>query len=563
VNRHQEAVSSWAGLTESATSAFARLWRGFMTARVVVAVVLLALLAAIYGFGPGATHWAVVLCAAYLASTVAVRLLSQPKEPGRTFDVQWIFILVVDIGTYAALHLLQTSNFNFAPLLALPVLLASVLGSLLLALGTAAAVTLLLLADAWWVMLETSGDITPRFFQSGLSGIGYFVVAFLANQLASRLVRQEAAAISGQLAARIQTQVNELIIETLADGVLVIDEAGLVRATNPAAQRLLGGDDAVHATPFLLTAHAGWQPLVEQARLTFLKRTPQLADVSMGDDPQLLRQVHVRTRLTVVPDTLAGSLCVMFLEDLREMEARLRTERLAVMGRMSAAVAHEIRNPLAAIMQANALLEEDLEQPGQQQLARMVRQNGQRLAQIVEEILNVTRVSSPSGTVSPSLALDDAVRSMCADWVAQARSAGTLQPGTVQVLVGAPDIEVVFAPDHLRRILVNLLDNALRYAQAQPGGIRVFTQPQDDGCVALTVWSHGTPLPHAIRQHLFEPFSSSESRSSGLGLYICRELCQRYGATIDYCRQALDEPAAIEGNAFVVNLNPSAMLHTA
>ena len=81
------------------------------------------------------------------------------------------------------------------------------------------------------------------------------------------------------------------------------------------------------------------------------------------------RRVHVRTRLTASHDSQSDSLCVMFLEDLREMEARLRTEKLAAMGRMSAAVAHEIRNPLAAITQANALLEEDLSDPAQKQLS--------------------------------------------------------------------------------------------------------------------------------------------------------------------------------------------------
>ena len=528
-----------------------------MTARVVVAVVLLVLLSAMYGLNQGATQWAVLLCAAYLASTVAVRLLSQPVAPGNTFSVQWLFILVVDIAVYALLHLLQTASINYAPLLALPVLLASVLGSMLLAFGTAAVVTLLLLADAWWVMLQTSADITPRFFQSGLSGIGYFVVAFLANQLASRLVREEAAARSGELAARIQTQVNELIIETLSDGVLVIDEQGLVRATNPAAQRLLGGGDAAHATPFSLLDVPAWRPLVEQARLTFLRRTPQLADVSMDGDALGARQVHVRTRLTVVPDTLAESLCVMFLEDLREMEARLRTERLAVMGRMSAAVAHEIRNPLAAIMQANALLEEDLDRPGQQQLARMVRQNGQRLAQIVEEILNVTRVSQHSGGATPALALDATVASVCAEWLGQARTAHNLPVDRLHLLLDAADAQVMFAPDHLRRLLVNLLDNALRYAQTAPASIRVITQVGVDGNPSLSVWSNGVPLTPEVQRHLFEPFSSSESRSSGLGLYICRELCQRYNATIAYRREphALPEPA--DGNAFEVTLQPA------
>jgi two-component system sensor histidine kinase PilS (NtrC family) len=128
----------------------------------------------------------------------------------------------------------------------------------------------------------------------------------------------------------------------------------------------------------------------------------------------------VRTRLAASANGTHDSLCVMFLQDLREMEARVRTEKLAAMGRMSAAVAHEIRNPLAAISQANALLEEDLQDAGHRQLTAMVRQNAQRLAQIVDEVLNIS--AGPGATAraaNSTLPLDDAVAENRADWARQ------------------------------------------------------------------------------------------------------------------------------------------------
>jgi two-component system sensor histidine kinase PilS (NtrC family) len=83
---------------------------------------------------------------------------------------------------------------------------------------------------------------------------------------------------------------------------------------------------------------------------------------------------------------------------------------------------------------------------------------------------------------------------------------------------------------------VNLLDNALRYASSATARSR---WPRDGGRQArLQVWSDGAPLDPGVQRHLFEPFFSSESRSSGLGLYICRELCERHGATIAYRAQA-------------------------
>jgi two-component system sensor histidine kinase PilS (NtrC family) len=223
------------------------------------------------------------------------------------------------------------------------------------------------------------------------------------------------------------------------------------------------------------------------------------------------------------------------------------------MGRMSAAVAHEIRNPLAAIAQANALMEEDLREPALQQLASLVRKNAQRLAQIVDEILDISRVRRQGGGGASELELDPAVAAACGDWTAQTRSGARLQ-----LTLGARGACVPFEADHLRRVLVNLLDNALRYAGEQAGSIRAETRLLRGQC-SLHVWSDGAPLEPSVQRHLFEPFFSSESRSSGLGLYICRELCERHAATIAYRRCAMPaNSGATEGNEFVVSFAPAA-----
>jgi two-component system sensor histidine kinase PilS (NtrC family) len=205
---------------------------------------------------------------------------------------------------------------------------------------------------------------------------------------------------------------------------------------------------------------------------------------------------------------------------------------------MSAAVAHEIRNPLAAIAQANELMEEDLKEPGLKQLSSLVRKNAQRLQQIVEEILDVSRARQGAGPAVEMLALDSSVAATCDDWAMQTRSGSRLQ-----LSLAAPGISVRFDSDHLRRVLVNLLDNALRYAGEKPDSIRVSTRSAN-GQASLHVWSDGAPLEPSVQRHLFEPFFSSESRSSGLGLFICRELCDRHGAAMGYERA--------EGNEFFV-----------
>ena len=516
-----------------------------MTARITIAAVLVALQSLIYALGSGSNGWSVAVCVAYLLATVMVRLLTQPKPPGGTFDMQWLLTVGVDVLVFSWLNFLPTGGLNYTPLFALPVLLASILGPILLALGTAASVTLLLLLQAWSMSLEVTGDSAARFLQASLSGSGFFAVALLANQLALRLAREERSARTSQQVARMQTQVNELVIETLTDGVLVVDANGIVRSANPAAQRLLATGRTMRAAPFVLATQAACQPLVDIMRQTFADKQPQSADVTFSQEGKNVQQLHVRTRLAAAQGNADEALCVMFLEDLREMQAQVRLAKMAAMGRMSAAVAHEIRNPLAAISQANALLDEDLKDPAHKQLTAMVRQNAQRLAKIVDDVLNISRVQ----VLRPeehgaALMLDEVTARIVADWMVQ-----TAAGSRTSIALHAEAACVVFDPEHLRRLMINLLDNALRYASRSSGAIKIITVTPPDGQARLSVWSDGPPLEKTVQAHLFEPFFTSESRSSGLGLYICRELCERYGAVIGYQRT---QSHHLEGNEFFV-----------
>ena len=542
------AAGAWA--PETAQGSFGRLWGVFMNARVAIATVLVILQKALQALGTPSNDWTLAVCIAYLGATLAVRLWARPRPPGSTFDALWLGTIGVDVMAFSLLNFFQASPLNYTPLFALPVLLASVLGPILLAFGTAAGVTLLLLADAAWSAVQGSTEVNARLLQAALSGSGFFLVALLANQLAARLAGQEKLAQKSQSAARMQIQVNELVVATLAEGVLVIDDNGFVRSANPAARRLLAAQESAHPAPFRLAAQTAWQPLVELMRHTFAQQSAHESSISLVHPGLNARRLQVRSRLTKSSGGSHESLCVMFLQDLREVEARIRTDKLAAMGRMSAAVAHEIRNPLAAISQANALLEEDLHDAGQRQLAGMIGQNAQRLAKIVDEVLDISRaqqeISAPQTT---SLRLDEAARRIANDWARQNAASGQLR-----ICTDSASTEVGFDDDHLRRLMLNLLDNALRYTSGAAQGLEVSTQLVAPGQARLAVWSDGQPLEETVQAHLFEPFFSSESRSSGLGLYICRELCERYGAQIGYQRTLREN---VQGNEFFVMFAPA------
>lgn len=541
-----------APLLTDADAPFARLWRGFLTGRVMVALALLVL----QGVGQAlnqtlepAVQW---ICVAYLLVTVTLRIVARRAPPAPGTGPQWLPTIGIDLATITALQLLHAGTMNYTPLFGLPILMAAMLGTLTLALGTTAGVTLLLLCWAWWLGLQSPGDDAQRYLQSALTGTGYFIVSFLVHQLARRLAGEQEVALKSQTLAQVQTQVSGLVIQHLTDGVLVVDEADAVRMANPAALKLLGCEPQ-QTLPFSLESGLAWLPLVALARRTFRHDKPQSADADLLQPGQSPTGLYVRTWLTATFEA-AGQvrnerLCVMFLHDLREMQARLRTEKLAAMGRMSAAVAHEIRNPLAAIVQANALLDEDLHDPAQKRLTQMVQQNADRLARIAEEVLDIARVQHQiSHAPASTVALDEVVAQICQDWQQQ-----DPQTRHVQVTLAADNAQVEFEAEHLRRVLVNLLDNALRYRSREPDSLSLSTRALPSGQVSVQVWSDGAPMDKSVERHLFEPFFSSESRSSGLGLYLCRELCQRHGAYISYQRLSRTTlRGQTGGNAFTV-----------
>ena len=540
---------------------FARLWSAFMSARLLIAAAILGLHVAVHFLVRPLPLWILGLCTGYLAMTVLARTLATPQGPGRSFDRQWVYTAGLDLIFFVVLQAHQVGSINYVPLVALPVLMSAVMGSRALALGTAALVTLTLLAQSLWnndVGWAGTGEIA----QAGLAGGGMLILALLTNQLSARLAREEVAARRSRIEAHVQSLVNGMVIDAMDDGVLVVDTDYMVRSANPAARLMLGSDQEVTPDQFALDDNPAWRQLARIARQTFEDQPVDGIEVTLHHEDRHSSRLQVRTQRTPTVSDSGRCLCVMFMQDLREMEAQLRTEKLAGMGRMSAAVAHEIRNPLAAISQANALLEEDLTDPALLRLTTMVRQNADRLGHIVEDVLDVVRAQGPADphAATDTLELDALVHRFCGEWIAQ-HGAGA----RVQLHLGMPELPVVFSPEHLRRILVNLLDNAARYATHQDGAIQVSTHTVRHGPAMLMVWSDGPPLEPSVRRHLFEPFFSSESRSSGLGLFICRELCERHGASIGYERtRRAQGGVAVDGNEFFLSLRraPGAFVTT-
>jgi two-component system sensor histidine kinase PilS (NtrC family) len=555
-SRHSEDAPAGADLTT-----FERIYRAFIAARAALGVALLVTLGVSGAFGLRPTQWVAAVSVFYASLAIGMWLMPRFRRPvpqalARLSSPQWLATIGADVICFTALHAIALgSSLNYQALLVLPVLMAGILTPRLLALATAAVVTLALLMTAA-VGLPGGGDPTLLMTQAGLAGSGFFVVTVLAGELARRLAREEMTARGSLEMARQQAQLNRLVIEEMQDGVLVVDRRGRVRAINPAARRLLAPSGMSRTAPFQLRGVRAWDALVRTVEQAFNEGSWPVAgrDVVLQFDPEVHRTVRVRIRFTRRREPKASEeFCVLFLEDLRNMQARSRQEKLAAMGRVSAGIAHEIRNPLAAIAQANALLSEDATDPAQRQLMRLVTDNVERLKRIVDDVMEVAPGERQAVGAIDATALAVAV---CSDWT----HAHAIAPGERSVLrVSLPGepIGVLFDAEHLRRVLVNLLDNALRHASSMPGSIVLRIEAgAEAGRATVAVFSDGAPIPAEVEPYLFEPFFSTRSRGTGLGLYICRELCERYGASIDYRLQAQDGSPR---NGFFVDMRRAAL----
>ena len=426
--------------------------------------------------------------------------------------------------------------------------MAGVLTPRPLALATAAAVALMLLVTAWLDALH-GGSLTQLMTQAALAGSGFFVITVLAGELAGRLAREELTARGNMEMARQQAALNRLVIEEMQDGILVVDRRGRVRAANPAARRLLAPTGMSRPAPFQLRGVEAWSGLVRTVEQAFVESSwPEAGrDVTLefgaglGAHAARSRALHPpqggrrRTRTSACCSSRTCATC-------RRAAGRRSWPRW---GRVSAGIAHEIRNPLAAIAQANALLAEDATDPGQRQLTRMVADNVDRLKRIVDDVMEVA-----PGLVPEVHAIDATaqVAAVCSEW---ARAVGLRlgDQSTLRVELPSQPLGVAFDAEHLRRVLVNLLDNAHRHASGTPGAILLRLDSRDETRAFLSVASDGAPIPPEVERYLFEPFFSTRSRGTGLGLYICRELCERYGASIDFRARPAGDP---HGNEFFV-----------
>ncbi|MDP3873330.1 MAG: ATP-binding protein [Methyloversatilis sp.] len=388
---------------------------------------------------------------------------------------------------------------------------AALVGQGRLAVFYAAVASLAMLFEQSIQAITTVDDATT-FVQVGTISIGFFATAIAVRLLARRVIANELLARERGRDLAEQVRVNERVIRDMEDGVLVVDPDGRVTQANPQAHRLL---DPTMPRPVTL---ADFSPALDDL----------LSGIASADRERVMvldlpaRPAAVRVRC--VPAGGQGG-HLLFIEDLARLREQARQIKLAALGRLTASMAHEIRNPLSAITQAAELLQEERRAETQARLTRIICDNSLRLDRLVSDVLELGR----RDRAEPEL-LDLAVYARNFVEELAMRDASVRS----RVRVDAPAAGVIwFDRGHLHQVLWNLVVNALRYASQGLESVRIIVRSEDDATL-IEVLDDGPGIDIAVRTHLFEPFFTTHSKGTGLGLYIARELCEANGARLDF-----------------------------
>jgi two-component system sensor histidine kinase PilS (NtrC family) len=427
-------------------------------------------------------------------------------------------LLVGDVGCIAAVMIAGGAGAGTLPILLFPQLAAS--GWLLrtrVAFLQAAMASVILLGLDVYRLLE--GQVTgTQPVQTALIGFGFFATVGVAVALgAYTRASEDLAAQRGIDVANLE-QVNRLIIQDMQDGVLVVDLNGVVRGHNAQVTRLLGGfgrmRGGMRLAEFSGTLHDYWRRWQEDLGET-------LPPFKVEPTQRLLR-----VRLVRIGSGLNGG-TLIYLEDLGRAQTEAQQMKLAAMGRLTASIAHEVRNPLSAINQAAQLLEEDgAVAPEGVRLLTMIRNNAKRIDRIVGEVLQLNRRDRQQ---PEAIALREFLHALN-DEIAQAEN---MPPGGVQMQI-PDDLTVVFDRGHLNQIAWNLIRNAWQHCQKKEGSIRIAARAGYMGdAVICELADDGPGIPAELRGQIFEPFFTTRPGGTGLGLYIARELADANGAALE------------------------------
>ena len=449
-------------------------------------------------------------------------------------DITLPIQILIDIVLIVLLmHAQESNQGSLGLLLIITTASASLISEGRLALFYAAMASIgILLEQSYRVLLigQSADNYTPAVLLS----LGCFATAWLAYSLAKRAQESELLASQRGLDVQNMAQINALITHEMQDGVLVVDQAFKIKHYNVQAVTLLGieGKQSESSNWHEKSLHE-ISPEIASLMQLWLEETAQ----SNGFEPTnnalpnylKLSSLSPELRLRFLPiaeNRRQGA--VIFISDWSQMQTQAHQVKLAALGRLTANIAHEIRNPLSAISHANQLLQEEETDPLSKRMLQIISDNVQRLDQIIKDVLELNRRDR---TNQEPIHLE----SFMLDFYTQFCAVERIPAFCFKLKCDNTDTMILFDRRHLNQILWNMCKNGWRHCKNEENSLKLtVSNLGKTRTVQIEISDDGDGIPEDIRGNLFEPFFTTEKTGTGLGLYIARELADANGAKLQY-----------------------------
>ncbi len=364
-----------------------------------------------------------------------------------------------------------------------------------------------------------TGSLSNNMTQVGILSVTFMATSLIAYYLSHRLKESENVAAESARGLENMEKLNEQIIQFMNTGVIVVDGANRIALINRAAWVHLGMPESSKSQMLEQVS----TPLARQLNLWRRKhsyRSKPFKNNATG--PNLLPNFSdvSKTKQSVI----------IFLEDTSMLNQRAQSLKLASLGRLTASIAHEIRNPLGALSHAAQLLNESDEiSPENADLVDIIHKNTSRVNTIIE---NIMKLSQRKAVQVKEINLSRYLPKMLEDYVK-----GKKEPPLVATQFQSNDLIIHFDVSQLSQVLTNLIDNGARYSELKTGKptvqIMVGVEPHSHTSF-LDVIDQGDGITPEVAEKLFEPFFTTSRTGTGLGLYLSKELCEVNRARLDH-----------------------------
>jgi two-component system sensor histidine kinase PilS (NtrC family) len=493
--------------------------------RLLVPLLLMMLYLTIAPPAVGQSHSALFISTATAYFLFAAGSISSLKRRWPAADVQTIINVCVDVTAVALLTYSSGGmSSGLASLLVLPIGAASLIVRQRLALSFAAAAAIVILLEQTFTVFDRTTE-PADFTAAGIVGALMFVITLGVAPLARSLRESEELVRQRDVDIANLAELNDFIVQHLRESILVVDENGRIRLMNESAAQLLKGTSVTSGT-LLGEVSPRLFYLLDLWRRNSAEWHLNTASIVSSDGGALIQPHFVSLERHTAGPTL------VFLEDTSAIAERVQQSKLAALGRLSASIAHEIRNPVGAMSHAAQLLREaPTLSPQELRLTEIIEKNGERVSTIIENVLQLSRRDvTRAERVVLNVWLDA--------FMSEFRQTMQLAGPELSLMRNGEAIEIRVDPSHLHQLLWNLCENALKYGRAasrnsapvevRTGRVAISSRPY------LEIADRGPGISPQDAERIFEPFFTGGRGGTGLGLFIARELAQCNRAVLSY-----------------------------